>query len=77
MGCDALADYIRDEFLKAVSIPIQDQTDLLALVALPKSRRADEKAEFERHIGAGKLVFAVELGARNVVGTKTAGPDGR
>jgi hypothetical protein len=72
MSCNILPGDVGNEFLESVAFPIQDQRHLGLLGCHAKSCRTDKKAKLERHIEPGKLVFRVELRARDVMHTEPA-----
>lgn len=67
MGLDIGAGEIGDEALVAILLDIEDQRALSRLFLVAEAARAEEDAEFERHVEAGQAIDRIELGAREIV----------
>jgi hypothetical protein len=72
MGGDILTGNVGDEFLVAISIGVEDQAVLALLPSGAEPQRAQEHAEFERHVEARQAVRRVEFRARDVVDAEAA-----
>lgn len=72
MRGDILAGDVGDKFLKPVTLAVEDQADLAALLPGPEPRGPDEKPELEGHVEPRQLMGGVEFRARDIMHPETA-----
>jgi hypothetical protein len=75
MRRDILSCDVRDKFLVAIDIFVEDDTVFAPLAGWPKSTGAQKQPEFKRHVEARQPGLGVKLGTRDIVNREIAGLD--
>jgi len=75
MRLDVLAGDVRNEFLKPVSIPIQDQASLRPMPPRSELFGPEKESKLQRHLEPRQLVLPIELRPGNIVNAERRGTD--
>ncbi len=75
MRFDVLAGNVRNEFLKPIAVPIQDQASLGAVPSRTESLHPEKNSKLQRHVKTGQLALSVEFSARHIVDSQCGGAD--
>jgi hypothetical protein len=67
MAADIHSSQIRNEFLKPITLYVEDEAPLELLLPVTKPLGAKEYAKLKRHVEAGKFVRGVEFSSGKVM----------